>query len=31
MYPEWPACRAVLVRVDPNGLMQSDMRRRLGL
>jgi decaprenylphospho-beta-D-ribofuranose 2-oxidase len=31
MYPEWPACRAVLERVDPEGRMQSDMRRRLGL
>jgi decaprenylphospho-beta-D-ribofuranose 2-oxidase len=31
MYPEWPACRAVLERVDPERRMQSDMRRRLGL
>jgi len=31
MYPEWPACRAVLERVDPHARMQSDMRRRLGL
>ncbi len=31
MYPEWPACRAVLERVDPQRRMQSDMRRRLGL
>jgi decaprenylphospho-beta-D-ribofuranose 2-oxidase len=31
MYPEWPACRAVLEQVDPTKLMQSDMRRRLGL
>ncbi len=31
MYPEWPACRAVLDRIDPMRLMQSDMRRRLGL
>ncbi len=31
MYPEWPACKAVLDRVDPGAKMQSDMRRRLGL
>ncbi len=31
MYPEWPACRAVLERVDPRAIMHSDMRRRLGL
>jgi decaprenylphospho-beta-D-ribofuranose 2-oxidase len=31
MYPEYPAFRAVLDRLDPGRLMQSDMQRRLGL
>jgi decaprenylphospho-beta-D-ribofuranose 2-oxidase len=31
MYPEYPAFRTVLERIDPGRLMQSDMRRRLGL
>ena len=31
MYPQWEAFAAILARVDPERLMQSDMRRRLGL
>ena len=31
MYPLWPAFRAVLERVDPQGRLQSDMSRRLRL
>ena len=31
MYPEVQRFKSVLHRIDPNGVMQSDMSRRLGL